>query len=368
MAAKSSGPVRKAPWAAEKHRRLWGRRLKLFFRFVLGYLAVSFVIAALIRRQGMQLLRETATTTYDFGSIVANVAVLLVPLMLAIPLFLGWRKFVANINHLGYALIASAVLQTAFSLIKSTIPMIVPFYADPALARADRWLHGGTDPWEIAHRIGAYLPIEALLPVYLSVWVVPAVGLAVILSVADDNTERKARFLVLYLFCWLVIGNVLAILGASVGPVFYDALEGGTRFVGLHAALAQSGVTQGPVGQIQAFLWQSYAERGMAIGSGISAFPSVHVGIATLTALYLAERSRWLAPIGVAFVATILFLSVYTGYHYALDGYVSVLLVTGAWALLRRVELTAMGGLLAAPQAGRPGDRAAELTTSDTRA
>jgi membrane-associated phospholipid phosphatase len=190
----------------------------------------------------------------------------------------------------------------------------------------------------------------------------------VILSVADENTERKARFLVLYLFCWLVIGNVLAILGASVGPVFYDALEGGTRFAGLHAALAQSGVTQGPVGQIQAFLWQSYAERGMAIGSGISAFPSVHVGVATLTALYLAERSRWLAPIGVAFVATILFLSVYTGYHYALDGYVSVLLVTGAWALLRRVELTAMGGLLAAPQAGRPGDRAAELTTSDTRA
>jgi hypothetical protein len=316
--------------------------VKLFFRFVLGYLVLSFLITALIRQQGVELLGEAAVATYAFGSSVARIAMLLIPVMLAIPLFLGWRKFVANISLLGYALIASAVLQTAFSFLKSTIPMIVPFYADPALAEADRWLHGGVDPWEVTHWIGAYLPMDALLPVYLSVWAVPAIGLAVILSVADHDNERKARFLILYLFCWLVIGNVLAIIGSSVGPVFYDAAYGGDRFAALHVVLAESGVAENRIGLIQDALWRAYSERGMAIGSGISAFPSVHVGIATLTALYLIERSRWLAPFGLAFVGTILFLSVYTGYHYALDGYVSILLMVGAWVMLRRVELTTM--------------------------
>lgn len=273
---------------------------------------------------------------------MASVAALMIPMLLALPFFMGWRRLVANLSLLGYALIASAVLQTAFSFLKSTIPAIVPFYADPALAAADRWLHGGIDPWEITHRIGAHLPMEWLLPVYLSVWAVPAIGLAVILTVADGDRERTARFLVLYLFSWIFLGNILAVLGSSVGPVFYDTLLGGGRFAGLHAALAQSGLADGTVGAIQEYLWRSYADRRMAIGSGISAFPSVHVGIATLTALYLMERSLWLAIPGFAFLAAILFLSVYTGYHYALDGYASILLVTGAWQVLRRVELTTM--------------------------
>lgn len=60
------------------------------------------------------------------------------------------------------------------------------------------------------------------------------------------------------------------------------------------------------------------------LGLGISAFPSMHVAIAALTALYLTERSRWLAPVGVVFLGVIFFMSVYTGYHYALDGYFSI--------------------------------------------
>ena len=316
--------------------------MKLFFRFVLCYLVLSLLIVALIRRQGITLLIEAASETYTFGSTVASVAALLIPMLLALPFVMGWRRFMSSLSLLGYALIASVLLQTAFSFLKSMIPTVVPFYADPALAGLDRWLHGGVDPWEITHRIGAHLPMEILLPVYLFVWTVPAIGFAVVLTVADHDRERTARFLVLYLFCWIFLGNVLAILGASVGPVFYDALEGGSRFAGLHAALAQSGLTDGTVGAIQEYLWRSYADRRMAIGSGISAFPSVHVGIATLTALYLMERSRWLAIPGFAFLATILFLSVYTGYHYAIDGYAAILLVTGAWHLLRRVELTTM--------------------------
>ena len=82
-------------------------------------------------------------------------------------------------------------------------------------------------------------------------------------------------------------------------------------------------------------LWNVYVDHGQAFGSGISAFPSVHVAMAVVTSLYLAERSRWLAPVGIAFVAIILFMSVYSGFHYAIDGYASILVVATAYGLER---------------------------------
>lgn len=318
--------------------------MRLFFRFVAIYLAVSLVFAAMMRDQAVEdLILEAAVTTYARAMAVAGVFPLLAPLLLAVPLSMGWRRFRANLGSVGYALAASVVLQTAFSFVKLTIPLIVPFYADPALAEADRWLHGGTDPWELAHRIGAWLPIGILLPFYTVVWGVPGTALAIILAVADPDDRRRARFLVLYLFCWIVLGNIVAAAGSSVGPVFYDALVGGSRFAGLLAALEQSGIASGHVGYIQEQLWLSYAERGMAVGTGISAFPSVHVAIATVIALYLAERGRLAGVAGFAFLVVVQFLSVYTGYHYAVDGYFSILVVVAAWAVLRRLCLTGLG-------------------------
>jgi membrane-associated phospholipid phosphatase len=40
--------------------------------------------------------------------------------------------------------------------------------------------------------------------------------------------------------------------------------------------------------------------------------------------------------IGWAFASTILFGSIYTGWHYAVDGYLSAILSTAIWLLLSR--------------------------------
>lgn len=314
--------------------------MKLFFRIVAIYLVASFTITGLARELSFDLVLEALYATIAFGSIMARAAMWLLPLFLIVPLVMGWRNFASNLNVIGYAIFGSALLQTGFSFLKSTIPMLVPFYADPSLAAFDRWMHGGNDPWELAHRWTEGLPVDQILPAYLNVWAIPAIALVLIIAVSDRDRERTARFLVLYLVCWLVVGNVFALIGSSAGPIFYDALEGGERFKGLHEALALSGVADSRIGLVQSYLWNAYANKGMAIGSGISAFPSVHVGIATIVALYLGERSRWLIAPGLAFLAVIMFLSVYTGYHYAVDGYFSILFIGGLWLVLRRVTLT----------------------------
>ncbi len=104
----------------------------------------------------------------------------------------------------------------------------------------------------------------------------------------------------------------------------------------LASALESSGIAASALGRVQDNLWQFYSDGGQSVGSGISAFPSVHVGLAAVTLLYLWERSRILAPFGVLFATMIMFSSVYHGWHYAVDGYISIIAVTALWAVLRR--------------------------------
>ena len=304
------------------------------------YMVLTVVVMYLTRPVTADLLFEGVGATVMFFSRVAHLSTLLLPLFVAMPLVTGFRTFLSNAHLIGYAVFGSVLLQVGFSFLKCTIPMVVPFYADPALAAFDKWLHGGVDPWVVVHDWAQFLPLHELLPFYLTVWAVPAIALALIIAVSDRDPERTARFLILYVGCWVILGNVVALAGSSAGPVFYDALLGGDRFAGLHVALKESGVLDTRIGLVQRYLWAGYTEQGLAFGSGISAFPSVHVGIAAIVALYLAERSRWLALPGFAFLGIILLLSVYTGYHYAVDGYFSVLFIAGCWAMLRRVRLT----------------------------
>ena len=59
--------------------------------------------------------------------------------------------------------------------------------------------------------------------------------------------------------------------------------------------------------------------------------PSIHVAAATLNALLLASLDRRLGLVGLGYAGAILFGSVYFGWHYALDGYVSILGVLAIW-------------------------------------
>ena len=239
------------------------------------------------------------------------------------------------------ALIGTLAFHSAFGLIKTSMPYIIPFWADPLFAGLDQALHFGVDPWRLTHDLGALLPMEAILPAYLSVWAFPALCLPVFLAAFDKDVRRVRRFMVLYVLSWALIGNVLALVFNSAGPIFFDRLLEADRFADMIAALKASPLADTNIPRIQESLWIVYVERGQAFGSGISAFPSVHVSVAMVTGLYAIERSRWTASFGVLFVAVIQFLSVYTGYHYAVDGYVSILLMTGLWAWLRRRDAQA---------------------------
>ncbi|HEY0214169.1 MAG TPA: phosphatase PAP2 family protein [Paenirhodobacter sp.] len=301
----------------------------------LAYLVAAMIVAGLAHGDLALVLRSTIVQANDASGLMLWMGGRIWPFVILALLLIGYKRILARLVPFCELIVVLAVLPIAFAMAKNAIPVLVPYYADAWLAKVDRMVHFGTDPWRIAHAItGSVAPW--MIAVYTNYWVTFAAAFPAIVLLTDRNDARLRRYAWLFLLSWIVIGNFMALAGSSVGPVFYDRLLGGDRFAGLGAALAQSGLTQTPIGWMQDWLWQRYNEDPVTRGLGISAFPSMHVAIASMVAMYLYERSVFLGALGAAFLAVVFFLSVYTGYHYALDGYASILAVLGLNMTLKR--------------------------------
>lgn len=310
--------------------------MRAFFLFTAVYLIFAILFAPLFMDGGMTgflaVTRSAALLWHTGKYFLIGISIGLIVLVLTV------EKDVlrARLPVIGLALAASVFIHAGFTILKNTMSFIVPYFADPFLANVDRVLHFGVDPWVIAHWIGDYLPTNLMIYSYLTIWALPAFALPVIIALTDGDRARMTRTLILYAVAWVFVGNILAFSSLSVGPVYYDRLLGGARFADLTMGLVESGVTTSGIGRTQQALWEIYSGQSALIGSGISAFPSVHVAIASVTAIYMCERSKWLVPLAAIFLFFTFYLSVFTGYHYAVDGYASMIVIFGLWWLLKR--------------------------------
>jgi len=225
---------------------------------------------------------------------------------------------------------------TAFTAFRIAIPEIVPFYADRMLAELDLWLYGA-DPWTWAHSVVPE-PVSAVIFVgYGYGWLVQWFGTLLFVAFWNDPA-RRLRYLWAFALTTILCGTVLATLLSSTGPILHDQFYGGDRFAALHAALARNGLAAS-VHLYANYLLAVYESGRPELGGGISAMPSMHVAFATLNAFFLSGFGRRWAVAGWSFAALILFGSVYTGWHYAVDGYLSILVVSVLWYLTGRFVL-----------------------------
>jgi len=223
---------------------------------------------------------------------------------------------------------AYAAFLTAYTTYKFNIPAIVPFHADGLLAEVDRLIHG-TDPWRIVHGLAGdwwrYLVVQAYSHVWFAAWF----G-TVLYAIAYARPIDRARYLWGNVLALAVVGTILATLLSSAGPNFPSLFPEGARFVPLRAALEASPANASLLFYID-YLRDAYFQPAGAIGTGISAMPSVHVAIAVLNAWFYSSLGRRRGFVAWLFAALILFGSVYTGWHYAVDGYVSIAVVSVIW-------------------------------------
>ena len=220
----------------------------------------------------------------------------------------------------------TGVFYGTFTSAKNMLPDVFHSHWDAQLAKADRLISGGVDPSAFLMSIQGN-DLTVLSFVYGGVWHVLVFGLTALVAISKSYDRVRKQFLLASLACWVFVGNILAATFYSGGPSFYDLFTGdGARF----SYLTKS-VTPAMTLAEQSYLREFFKTGEIGMGTGIAAFPSMHVTAATLIAFLLGSMDRRLSWLGIAFVAFIEVGSVRLGWHYAIDGYVGVCSAVIVW-------------------------------------
>lgn len=250
-----------------------------------------------------------------------------------------WKSKLTDMEKAPDALISFlciVVLVITYSFLKNTIHALNPFLWDVQFVQIDHVIHGGTDPWEILWPILGHPRLTTALNFAYHLWFL-LIYIGVCMACLDRrNPTRSTVFLVAFVLCWFVGGNILATVFASVGPVYYEAFGFSDRFAP-QLELLRASHEISPVWSlaVQDMLLEGFTEREFA--KGISAMPSMHVATSALLALYGFTYARWLGWLMTAFAFVILLGSVHLGWHYAIDGYASIIMVFGLWWVAKKL-------------------------------
>jgi hypothetical protein len=252
--------------------------------------------------------------------------------------------------------IALALLHGTYTSTKTIIPDLYPFRFDVFLADLDRSIHV-VDPWRLLTWLN---PVTDLLqPLYSVVWLLLVVLVTTLATTLSRSVELRAQYAWTFILCWTLLGNLMSSLTLAAGPAYFEKVAGSGRFHELTNYLAQH---DGPLSahRIQERLWTAYSEQTIGLASGISAFPSMHVSMATLFTLYGFRINRSLGMVFAAYGVLVLLGSVHLGWHYAVDGYVSILATLAIWKMVawatRRFpsgEIRERATVLAGPRLGK---------------
>jgi len=208
--------------------------------------------------------------------------------------------------------------------IKGAIPARDGYWADMLFAQAERAAFG-VDPWRILHLLpDAVTPVIDLI---YGAWIVLIVLVSLIVAMFASD-RLAARYFLSWGMAWLLLGVVVAHALPSAGPIFGPDL--GFGFDGLHDELRGTLAMR-----FHDMLWAMQAGPAGDLGGGISAMPSMHCAI-TFIFVAAAWHTR-LREAVIVYAAIIWFGSVYLGWHYALDGLVSLIGVALIWRVSARV-------------------------------
>lgn len=227
-------------------------------------------------------------------------------------------------------------LIVTYTFLKDVIHALNPSLWDTQFAEWDRMLHGGYDVWDLLWPVLGYPYVTTAINFAYHAWF-PLIYLAVCVACLDRrDPSRNMVFLVAFVLCWFVGGNVVATIFASVGPVYFEPFGLGDTYLPQMELLRElNSISPVWALNVQQGLLDGYLNNGAI--RGISAMPSMHVASTVAVTLYGFSYSRWLGWGLTAFTAVIILGSVHLAWHYAVDGYASVLLAVFFWWLAKKL-------------------------------
>ncbi|AQR75351.1 phosphatase PAP2 family protein [Sphingomonas sp. LM7] len=225
-----------------------------------------------------------------------------------------------------------------FGMFKQLILPARGFPLDPVLRAIDQTLFLGADPWRVSHALMPSVGVTQFLDKLYTLWM-PMMFVFPMLAIVAGRTEPdRVRLVGCWLAAWILIGGVGAWLLGSAGPCYYNALVAPDAGFALFDAQLQHQAQAAREGgwpiaaiEFQSMLLDAYRNGGYAPAGGISAAPSMHVAMAALFAIGGFRINRWLGGGLTLFAALIWVGSVHLGWHYAVDGLISIVAMLAIW-------------------------------------
>lgn len=236
--------------------------------------------------------------------------------------------------------LAFIVTMGSFAVHKANVLPSMGYSWDAAFMVWDRWFFWGRDPWQITHSLFSTPQATWLIDQLYHNWFYPMFifyGFCVLMIRAP---VVRICYIASYLISWLVIGTLLAGIFVSAGPAYDGLIFGdGETYAALMSRLnEQAGLVGGlDALKYQAFLYDGYQSQVAAVGLGISAMPSMHIALAVMWMLLLFNVNRWLGVIGIVYVVLIWIGSIHLGWHYAVDGLASAVIVLLIWFAMHKL-------------------------------
>lgn len=235
----------------------------------------------------------------------------------------------------------------AYSVLKSQIPRSIPFYLDPVITQWEQGLFG-QDPWRITHSVFGLYGTVFLDRIYL-LWF-PISAFILIWATMTRDRVFQAQATATLAFVWFGLGIGLATLLSSCGPLYYYRFYGDEHFQPLIATLLRYHSEINIKAVVIGEMLVSTKMEGK-FGEGISAAPSLHVGMTFLTWQMVQARLGWRSFttwILMVYVVLIWIASIHLAWHYWLDGAISIGVVALFWKVTSLLSVR-----FAAPRAGQ---------------
>lgn len=225
------------------------------------------------------------------------------------------------------------LLATAFSIYGTGNITLISLTLN---ASATNWL----DPlyWGIEEPLIRWLisfPIntQAWDLLYHSCW-----GIELFAFVALVVLGRDTRIVLQYCVSMILlfyVGRFAGVFNPVMGPAFYQP-----ELFGYLSGSVTDSAMQSVREILEIGAQQATDKSGLLLG-GVSANPSLHIGMVTLTSIWLASANRFTLLVTLPWVLLVWTSTVVLGWHYALDGVGGILLalccaLSTRWLLRRR--------------------------------
>lgn len=226
-------------------------------------------------------------------------------------------------------MLALVVMQYGYHWMKVSVPLVNPRLWDHALWQLDTWLHFGLSPSVFVVNLFAGTPLVGWLDRWYGVWVTTVLATLTFWSAGLDAPLRR-RVLLSSVLLW-TLGSWVYMSVPALGPAYLAPRVFDPVLAGMPGARGTQQVLRENYARIVEGR-RSGTLRQLNPTRGIAAMPSLHVGVHFLFFLWARRRARPLAmPFALATALTFAG-SILTGWHYAVDGYVGMLL---AWLCYR---------------------------------